>query len=160
MGGKPRQPLELPEVQRRFDGRAEDADNWFSVAAWPDGRVQEGVPDYVLEITPRAEYVNTHLMDECNRLRFIYNFERREDRLFLFSRVEYTYPDRPGYMIPPASSIIERVSFKPDGYMRRRLNDKSQPSVEEWEYRDMDLADNWEVVPEFGSWGHLGRYRG
>jgi len=152
--------LSAAAARTRFEGKVPDPDDWFTVAGFLEDAGGASTPEFVLEVTPGAEFVYAHLVDQWQRICFIYNFRDVEGRLFLFNRVEYTYPEDERYLNQAQASRIESILFKPDGYMRRRLKDKSKATTEEWEYKDVDMVDNWELKPEFGRWGALGRYRG
>ena len=157
---EPAGPLSEAEARTRFEGKVPDPDDWFTVAGLQGDAESASVPEFVLEVTPGAEFVYTHLVDQWQRICFIYNFRDIDGRLFLFNRVEYSYPEDDRYLNQAQASRIESILFRPDGYMRRRLKDKSKATNEEWEYKDVELVDNWEAKPEFGEWVALGRYRG
>lgn len=159
-GCKPRDSFDSRMAQKRFNSRGAVEDHLIAVAAWTDGKTMKGIPEFVLEVTPGAGFIYTYLLDEWNRICYIYHFEKIEAQMFLFNRVRYTYPDEPKQFHQFQATSIESIGFRENGYMKRKLNDKAKVTTEEWEYSNVDMSDNWEPVPEFGEWADLGKYRG
>jgi hypothetical protein len=156
----PREELTRDEAQARFAGRRKDPDDWFTVVARAQGGRGAGAIDFVLEVTEHADFINTFLCDEWGTIKYFYSFRREESGMFLFNTKEYKYPDEPRQFLQHEWLSVESFVFKVDGSMTRRLNEKSRPTIEEWEYHDVDMSDNWEPIPEFEQWDAIGKYRG
>jgi hypothetical protein len=156
----PMTELTRDEARARFDGRREGPDDWFSVVARAEDGAGVGAVDYVLELTEHADFVNTVLCDEWGSIKYFYSFRREPAGMFLFSRKEFTYPDERRRFLQHQWLAVETITFKLDGSMTRRLNEKSRPTIEEWEYHDVDMTDSWEPIPEFEQWDAIGKYRG
>jgi hypothetical protein len=155
---QPRQPLREKQARARFNGEVPDPNDWFSVVAFGDGMPDSGVPDYVLEVLPHAAYINVFFYDMTHNLRFIYGFEKTEGRMFLSELTEYTYPDDGKRYTQGDCTIVESFIYRPDGYVRSRLDDNARPTIEVTEYRDVDVSAHWEDIPEFGNWEPFGRH--
>jgi hypothetical protein len=152
--------LTRDEAEARFKGQRKDPDDWFSVVARAPEGPAAGVIEFVLEVTEHAGFINTFLCDEWGSIRYIYNYRRESAGMFLFCREEYTYPDEPRQFFQHEWLSVETIVFKLDGDMIRTLNQKSRPTIEEWEYHDVDMSDNWEAIPEFEQWDAIAKYRG
>jgi len=152
--------LTRDEARARFDGRRKEPDDWFSVVARLEDDAGVGAIDYVLEVTEHADFINTVLCDEWGSIKYFYSFRREPAGMFLFSRKEFTYPNEARRFLQHQWLAVETIMFKLDGSMTRRLNEKSRPTIEEWEYHDVDMSDNWEAVPEFEQWDAIAKYRG
>jgi hypothetical protein len=156
----PMAELTCDEARARFDGRRKEPDDWFSVVARAEEGSNAGAVDFVLEVTEHAGFINTFLCDEWGSIRYIYSFRREPAGMFLFCRTVYTYPEEPRQFLQHQWTTAETILFKLDGYMRRELDDASKPTVEEWEYHNVDMSDNWEAIPEFEQWDAIAKYRG
>ena len=152
--------LTEPECRDRFEGRVPEPQNWFTVAGVNESSTGGDAPEFVLEVTDGARFVYVHLVDEWQRICIIYFFEKHGEKMFLFSRMEYTYSKENEYVPRARAQVVESILFRPDGHMRRERDDDATSDVEVWEYRDVDMKDNWEPVPDFGGWEQIGRYRG
>ncbi len=149
-------PVSEAEARVRF--ASDDDDDWFSVAAFAEGVPDDGIPEYVMEILPHAEYMKVHFYDQSRNLRFIYGLRKHGDAMFLEKIVEYTYPDDGVQHRLDECSVVESLNYKPDGLVHQRKNDKSKPVVEEADYRGVDVSSHWEPVPEFGQWDRIARF--
>jgi len=152
--------LTRDEARARFDGRRKEPDDWFSVVARSQDGAAAGAVDYVLEVTPHADFINTFLCDEWGSITRIYNFRREPAGMFFFCRTEYTYPDEARRFFQHQWLTAEIILYKLDGSMTRRLESKSGPDVQQWEHHDVDLSGNWDPVPESEQWDAIGLYRG
>lgn len=144
------------EARRRF--ASDDDDDWFSVAAFAEGVPDDGIPEYVMELLPKAEYVNVQFFDPSRSLRFVYGFRKHGDAIFLDNIVEYTYPDDGMQRRVSESSVMESLSYRPDGLVHQQKEDSSKSTVEEADYRDVDVSSHWEPIPEFGQWDAIARF--
>ena len=68
----------------------------------------------------------------------------------------WSYPE--GARSKSQASIIESLEYGQDGYLLRRVNDKSLDHIKKTEYKDVPVDVNWEPVPEFGRWESIARY--
>lgn len=147
------------DARARFAGDIEAPDDWFSVAAWRDGDPETGPVEYVLEVLPHGTYVNVEFYDLDRRLALVFGFRQHGDRLFREEIVEYTYPADGRYFMLLDASVVETSTYTPEGLVHVTTDDTSKPTVSEEDYRNVDVSEHWEPIPEFGHWESLGRYR-
>ncbi len=149
---------DIPEAEAGVRFASDDEDDWFTVAAFAEGVADDGIPEYVMEMLPKAEYVKVQFYDLSRSLRFIYGFRKLDDAMFLDSIVEYTYPDDGIQRRRNECSVVEMLDYKPDGLVHQYKNDKSKPTVEEADYRGVDVSSHWEPIPQFGQWDSIARF--
>jgi hypothetical protein len=54
------------------------------------------------------------------------------------------------------SSVMESLSYRPDGLVHQQRDDSSKSTVEEADYRDVDVSS--QPIPEFGQWDAIARF--
>lgn len=114
-------------------------------------------PQAVLEVAWKNSYIGVSFIDEEGRTHTSYDFRKQDDgRLFMTEVTVWTYPE--GAQFEFEASVIENVYFRPDGYARRTLDDRSSDQIKATEYADVPMDTNWEPVPEFGHWESIARY--
>ncbi len=57
------------------------------------------------------------------------------------------------------ASVVETSTYTPEGLVHVTTDDTSKPTVSEEDYRNVDVSEHWEPIPEFGQWESLGRYK-
>jgi hypothetical protein len=149
---------EIPEAEARVRFASDDEDDWFSVAAFTEGVSDDGIPEYVLEMMPKATDAKVRFFDLSRSLRFVYEFGRVGDALFLDTIREYTYPDDGVQRRQNEAGVVETLRYTPEGLVHQRKDDTSKPTVEEADYRDVDVSSHWEPIPEFGQWDSIARF--
>lgn len=87
----------------------------------------------------------------------VYDWQQERDRLFLRTVAYWQYPDDGAFHGMDEAALFEEVRFSLDGTSRTITDDKSKPVLDVVDRRDVDLAANWEPIPEFGDWEGLGR---
>ena len=153
------QPMDESQARLRFDGKVSAPHDWFSVAAWRDGVPTDGPVEFVLEVKPRADFVGVHFYDLDRRLEVVFGFRKHGESLFRESIVEYTYPSDGSYFLQGDASMVETSRYGVDGTLNYIVNDVSRPTIREEDYRNVDVSEHWEPIPEFGQWESLGRYK-
>lgn len=149
---------DVTETEARVLYVSDSRDDWFSVIAFADDVPDAGVPEYSIEIVPPAKFFRVHFYDQAKSLRFVYDFDTIEGRLFLENITEYTYSDTSRMRRRNESLVTESLTFKPDGTMHQRKNDKAKDYIEEADYRGTDVSSHWENVPAFGEWESIARF--
>ncbi|TCO62847.1 hypothetical protein EV192_102986 [Actinocrispum wychmicini] len=77
--------------------------------------------------------------------------------MFLKSIIRWQYGDDSARLINE-SELIEEITYKVDGTVRREITDEKAHERTVTDYRDVNLDINWEPVPEFGDWGSITRF--
>lgn len=114
-------------------------------------------PEAVLEVVWKNSYLGVEFIDDLGRTHTKYIFQKIESgKLFMTEVVIWTYPE--GARFEFEAEVIESVFFRPDGYVRRTVDDNTSDRKEITEYADVPLDANWEPVPEFGYWESVARY--
>lgn len=114
-------------------------------------------PDSQVQVHWKNSLLAVSFIDDAGRTNVKYVFKKMDaERLFLSEVSVWTYPD--GARFKFEASKIENVLFKPDGYSRKRVDDKSSDDIETAEYTDVPVDSNWEPVPKFGEWESVIRY--
>jgi hypothetical protein len=152
-------PISEEEAKRRFRGEVAEPDHWFSGVASKHPGVEGAAPEYVLEVLPRASYVNVNFLDPSCDQRYSYGFTRMDDSLFMSHVTEHRYPGRPQHYGLDEALYVAQYLYKPDGYTKEVVMDDSDPTTHVSEYRDVDVSRHWEPVPEFGVWESLGQFK-
>ena len=148
------------EARRRYQSGP-----WFTVAVGDDLAVspsearngKQGIPEFSLELEPGASVVNTHFYDVNGSLWLIYHFKAVDARLFLAEVVRYEYPYSPRFYRQNESTMIETISYTPDGVTMQAEHDTVSKRRRVTERDQVDVAPHWEPVSEFGNWAGLGR---
>lgn len=154
------------EARERFESGP-----WFSVSvgngllttadaalkAEATGRLGS-IPEFTLEVTPGATDINTFFYDAHGSVKAIYEFDRVDHRtMFLSTFILYEYPDESRWYGQNESVVTDNIRFRQDGTSRHRHNDKRKELIEAIDRKDVNLAKNWESVPQFGDWFGFGR---
>jgi hypothetical protein len=114
-------------------------------------------PDTEVTVHWQKSYLAVSFIDEQGRTHVQYVFTKvDEKRLFLSEVTIWTYPD--GARFKFEANRIENILIKPDGYSRKRIDDKSSNNIEVSESTDVPVDSNWEPVPVFGEWDSVIRY--
>jgi hypothetical protein len=127
------------------------------VACGKDARPPFAIPDYVLEVMPRAEEVKAFFYDGAGSVWMIYDFTKQEQRLFLSEITCYTYPSNGEFHRRSEALGIETISYTPEGVAHQRIDDKTRPEIEAIDRDSVDVTSHWRNIPEFGYWAPLGR---
>jgi hypothetical protein len=78
--------------------------------------------------------------------------------MFLSEMLNWQYPDTNVHELNEAD-IIERLSFKQDGTVRRNSrNDRTGENIIT-DVAGVDVSSHWEQVPAFGEWASAARYQ-
>lgn len=99
------------------------------------------------------QYVSVTFYDERSRQTFLYDFQRIEGRMFLQEVWSWTYADGGD----DSAVLIETRSFKPEGLMHWRSNDRVARVIEEFD-APADVSSHWEPVPVFDEWESIARF--
>ena len=148
------------DARRRFERGP-----WFSAAegaglATSPESAREGVvgiPAFALEIEPMAAVVKTFFYDLHGSIWLIYHFTRTEDQLFLDYVTRYEYPDSSRFYRQNKATLIETISYTPEGVTLQAENDRINRRRRITERDQVDVTPHWEPIPEFGDWSGLGR---
>lgn len=156
----PIEPLTPAEAAARFRGDVAEPNQWFSVVARRAGVGDEGPVEFVLEVLPESAYVKVKFYELSHSLGLTFGFAKVDAaRLFLDEIVEYTYPEDDAFHLESDATVIDASTYTADGHLQRTVDDTSKPTVVEEDYRDVDVSEHWEPIPEFGEWASLGRYK-
>lgn len=124
----------------------------YTAVAFRDGH---SVPALRVEMRLETGYSSVIFMDEYGRDTLDYTFTLINGSLFLETATSYEYGDsqeRGGYA---DADRVESYEFTTDGVIRRTVEVDGDESKES---RDgVDVAGNWEPVPEFGAYDALVR---
>ena len=154
------------EAMSEAEARARyEAGPWFSVASGMGLATSaelaraavQTVPEYSLEIEPSAVAVNTFLYEANDSIWLIYHFKCLEDRLFLAEVTRYEYPDASRWYGQNEATLIETISYTPDGVTLQAEHDTVSKRRRVTERDQVDVTPHWEPIPEFGDWSGLGR---
>jgi hypothetical protein len=154
----PLDPLSAEEARRRFEGLVPEPNHWFSVAAQRVGGAVDDAPEFVLEILPHADFINVKFVDQYHTQRFLYGFKKLDSKLFMTNITEHNYPEEPRFFDLDESLTVEQIVIKPSGYVKQVLYDYKYGKRNVSEYRGVDVAGNWQEIPEFGEWDELGEF--
>ena len=124
----------------------------YTAVGFRDGH---SVPALRVEMRLETGYSSVIFMDEYGRDTLDYTFSLINGSLFLETATSYEYGDsqeRGGYA---DADRVESYEFTTDGVIRRTVEVGGDESKES---RDgVDVAGNWEAVPEFGAYDGLVR---
>jgi hypothetical protein len=152
------EPLFEEEALRRFTGLVPEPHHWFSVAAHRVGAAADDAPEFVLEILPHAEFVNVNFVDQYHTQKVSYGFKKMNGKLFMTNITEHNHPEGRRFFAMDESLSVEQIVIKPDGYVKQVLYDYQVGKTSLSEYRGVDVAGNWQELPEFGAWEELGEF--
>lgn len=133
---------------RKLDGQGEP----YTVV------VGDGVaPAAVIDVCWKNAYLGVSFKDLRGRTDLRYSFTRVDDqRLFLSDVTWWHYPE--GARFEFEADRIESRTYRPDGYVSRRVDDTGADFIEISEHLDMPVEAHWERVPAFGRWAAVARY--
>lgn len=113
-------------------------------------------PQAVLEVVPENKFIDVSFVDEGGRTHTALGFtDMGGGKFFLSDLVMWSY--KPGAENMSGAHRIETLEFRPDGYLKRTIDDDSVDHVEVMEYTDVPVDLNWEPEPEFGEWESIAR---
>ncbi|GHD96586.1 hypothetical protein [Streptomyces naganishii] len=140
-----------PFTPEQARGRHESG-QLYTAVAFLDGKSSP-----VLRVEMRLEtgYASVIFMDECGRDSLDYTFGLVDGALFLEAATSYDYgdsPERGGYA---DAERVESYEFTRDGVIRRTVEADGDEFRES--RRGVDVAGNWEAVPQFGLYDSLTR---
>lgn len=80
-----------------------------------------------------------------------------DERLFKSEITEYTYDYNhdPGRRDEDECVLITNGLFRPDGTGTLRINNKSEPTIQQLSIDQIDVSAHWLDIPEFGHWDQL-----
>ncbi|MGW1006445.1 hypothetical protein [Streptomyces sp. NPDC002520] len=141
----PMNPLTPEQAQARHA-----SGQLYTAVAFPDDH-----PVATLRVEVRLEtgYTSVIFMDEQGRDSLDYTFTLVNGSLFLETATSYGYgdsPERGGYA---DAERTESYEFTTDGIMRRTVEVDGEESKES--RQGIDVASNWESVPNFGAYDAL-----
>lgn len=114
-------------------------------------------PQAVLEIVPENKFIGVNFVDEEGRTHTALSFiNMGNGKFFMDEIVMWSY--EPGAEDMSGAHRIENLEYRPDGYLKRTIEDDSVDHVEEIEYKDVPVDVNWEPEPEFGHWESIARF--
>ena len=114
-------------------------------------------PDAVVEVAWKNEHLGVLFIDGQGRVHSKYSFRRQRDsRLFLSGITMWTYSAEAQFEFE--ADVVERITFRQDGYVRREIDDAESADLQLTEYQDVPMESNWELVPRFGDWRSVARY--
>ena len=112
-------------------------------------------PTLRVEIRLETGYASVIFMDDYGRDSLDYTFTLINGSLFLETATSYDYGDsheRSGYA---DAERMERYEFTTDGVIQRTVEVDGEESRES--RQGVDVAGNWEPVPDFGAYDALTR---
>lgn len=113
-------------------------------------------PQAIIDVVPENSYIEVSFVDSAGRTHTAYGFSKVDSsKLFMTEVTVWSYPE--GARSKSQASVVESLEYKPDGYLCRRVNDKSLDHIQKTEYTDVPVDVNWEPVPEFGQWESIAR---
>lgn len=114
-------------------------------------------PQAVLEVVPENKFIGVNFVDEEGRTHTALSFTNMGNgKFFMNELVMWSY--EPGAENMSGAHRIENLEYRPDGYLKRTIEDDSVDHVEEIEYKDVPVDVNWEPEPEFGHWESIARF--
>ncbi|HEY7482960.1 MAG TPA: hypothetical protein VH912_00735 [Streptosporangiaceae bacterium] len=114
-------------------------------------------PEAVIEVCWKNAYLGVSFKDVQGRTDLQYSFTRVDDqRLFLSDVTSWHYPE--GARFEFEAARIESHTYRPDGYVSRRVDDVATDRIEVSELLDVPVEAHWEQVPAFGRWTSVARY--
>ncbi|GHE15307.1 hypothetical protein [Streptomyces alanosinicus] len=119
----------------------------YTTVAFPD---EHSAATVRVEMRLETGYTSVVFMDEYGRDSLDYTFTVINGSLFLETATSYEYGDseeRGGYA---DAEHVESYEFTIDGIIRRTVEVDDEESKES--RRGIDVASNWESVPEFGAY--------
>lgn len=122
----------------------------YTAVASPD---EHSAPTLRVEMRLETGYASVIFMDEHGRDSLDYTFTLINDSLFLETATSYDYghsEERGGYA---DAGQTESYEFTPEGIIRRTVEVDGEESRES--RHGIDVASNWEPVPNFGAYDTL-----
>ncbi len=140
----PLAPAQAEEMDR--------AKQWYTVVVG-----DPSAPRCYVEVAWENDHVGVWFLDEGLRQSVHYSFTRLDGSTMFLDAVGFWHYPRGGGRSLADASRIEKVVYKPDGFVRRRTTDvrKRKDTIEE--FSDVPLDINWEPVPTFGDYRSLTR---
>jgi hypothetical protein len=126
--------------------RAHDSRKLYAAAIGPPQS-----PWCVVTMNLELNYVGVTFLDQHVRSYLNYDFEERDDRLFLMTATERFYEGASDKVLK--GNICR---FSPDGKVVVKKTDVVQGFTDSGE-RWIDVSDNWEPIPEFGQYESITR---
>ncbi|MEU6130986.1 hypothetical protein ABZ805_17595 [Saccharopolyspora sp. NPDC047091] len=115
-----------------------------------------GSPDAVIDVAWKNDHLGVWFFDEKVRRTVHFSFQARESKLFLTTVMNWKYPD--DARLRNQASVIERVSYNPDGIIQHEVIDKVAEEKTVRDISDVDVTMNWENIPSFGEWDSVSRF--
>ncbi len=133
--------------------------------AWAAG-VSLPVPEFSLELEPRATAVRALFYDTYCSITTIHRWRSTGTELFFEKIIVYTYPDEPRFHGQDESLRVWSMDFEADGTAQENTQPLPPPGAflpedNFVDHTDVPLDDHYLPVPEFGDWaalGHRDRY--
>ncbi|MDN0193849.1 hypothetical protein [Streptomyces sp. S.PNR 29] len=122
----------------------------YTAVAFPQ---KNSAPALRVEMRLETGYSSVIFMDEYGRDSLDYTFTLINGSLFLETATSYDYGDsqeRGGYA---DAERMESYEFTTDGIIRRTVEADGEETRES--RRGIDVASNWEAVPNFGTYDSL-----
>lgn len=114
-------------------------------------------PQAVIEVAPENKFIGVNFVDDEGRTHTALSFVNiGEGKFFMDEFVMWSYEPGAGNM--SGANRIESLEYRPDGYLRRTIDDDSSDRIEVIEYKDVPVDVNWEPEPKFGNWASIARY--
>lgn len=128
-------------------------DEYTAVIPQPAGK------GYPVLVTPvwKNDFLAVTFLDEAGRQHLQYSFTRKDERLFLGRAFIWTYPSDDPKLDIGDSVKREDIRYREDGYVKRIVIDETEAVKDTTEYSDVPVDENWEPVPEFGSYRSIAR---
>ncbi|MGW2572809.1 hypothetical protein [Streptomyces sp. NPDC001537] len=122
----------------------------YTAVASPD---EHSIPALRVEMRLETGYASVIFMDERGRDSLDYTFTLISGSLFLETATAYDYGDSEERGGHADAERTDSYEFTPEGIIRRTVEVDGE---EAWESRHgIDVAGNWEAVPNFGAYDTL-----
>jgi hypothetical protein len=138
-----------PLTPEQAQGRHASGELYTAVAS----PTEKSAPTLRVEIRLETGYASVIFMDEHGRDSLDYTFALINGSLFLETATSYDYGDsqeRGGYA---DAERMESYEFTTDGIIQRTIEVDGEESRES--RQGVDVASNWEPVPDFGAYDAL-----
>lgn len=143
--------IDEAEARERFQTRSSGFS--FVNAEAGDGTV---VPEFVIVASVESLLrFRCQFLNPAGSVTRVIDYKDVDGRLFKEQVIDYRYPDDKNRYPLRASTLTYTGVFETNGYGAVVINDKSQPTAQTREYRDVPVEGNWMPVPAFGEWENL-----
>ncbi|WP_460998803.1 hypothetical protein [Streptomonospora sediminis] len=113
----------------------------------------------LVTISGNYGYASTLFLDEHGRPKMEYQFsQKNKDQMFLETVHIWSYADDNPKHTRKDANMIEKYTYREDGYARQEKINAIENFKDIKESTDVPVQNNWEPVPEFGSYESIARW--